>query len=265
MTMSTASKNATAPRPSPGLNLKWQIPMTFASLVLGLLLMLQFRFQASMNFPRASTMSQADELARLNKYLESERNKLLADLEGTRKKVARYEAAMGEEGTAVRVLKEELDKVRMLAGMVPVKGPGVVVTMNDSPKKPKPTEDPYYYLVHDQDIQAVVNELWAAGGEAIAVNDQRVVAQTSVRCVGPTVLVNSVRLTPPYLIRAIGAPATLETALKMNGGVLESLRASVERGVRIDVEAKKEIQLPEFKGSGTFRYAEAVSAASASD
>lgn len=253
------------PRKAPGLNLKWHLPMAFASVVLGLLLMLQFKFQASQNWPNLPTRSQTDSLTRLNKYLESERNKLVTDLEETRKKLTRYEDAMGEGGTAVRILKEELNKVRMQAGLIPVRGPGVVVTLDDSLKKPRPNEDPYYYLVHDVDIQTFVNELWAAGAEAVAVNDQRVVAQTSVRCVGPTVLVNSVRLTPPYTIRAIGAPATLETALKMSGGVLDSLQASILRGVRIEVEIKKDMDLPEFKGSGVFRYAEAVSASSASE
>ena len=148
----------------------------------------------------------------------------------------------------------------MQAGLVPVKGPGVEVRLDDSLQKPGASEEAYYYIVHDVDVQAFVNELWAAGAEAVAINDQRVVTSTSVRCVGPTILVNAVRLAPPYVIRAIGAPSTLDTALKMPSGVLASMSASMSKGVRVDIQKKKEMILPEFKGSGGFRYADPVSA-----
>lgn len=235
--------------------LQWNIPILVASIVLGVLTTLQFRYQRA-NPP----VNINGKLEAMVHYLEIDKAKLQNELAEERAAKAKYEQAMGEKGSTLQVLKEALDKARMQAGLVPVKGPGLQVTLNDSLKKPGPDDDPYFYLVHDQDIQAIVNELWAAGAEAVSVNDQRVVTSTSVRCVGPTVLVNSTRLTPPYVIRAIGAHATLETALKMSGGVLASLEASIQKGVRIDIEKKNELILPEFKGSAGFRYAEPVNA-----
>ena len=76
-------------------------------------------------------------------------------------------------------------------------------------------------MVHDSDLRSVVNELFSAGAEAIAINDQRLVANSSIRCVGPTVLVNSERLAPPYKIAAIGKPDVLQSALDMQGGALD--------------------------------------------
>lgn len=244
-------------------DLTWHLPVGVASIVLGILVTLQFRTQAQQQFPL--TLDPSANMIKFNMYLETERNKLTNDLNETRTQLAKTEELLGAQGqrdtkNALALLKTEVDRARMQAGLIPVKGPGIEVKLDDSLQKPSPGEEWYYYVVHDVDIQAFVNELWAAGAEAIAVNDQRVVTSTSVRCVGPTVLVNAVRLAPPYVIRAIGAPNTLDTALRMPSGVLASMKASMDKGVRIDIQRKKDMILPEFKGSGGFRYAEAVSA-----
>ncbi len=78
-------------------------------------------------------------------------------------------------------------------------------------------------LIHDEDLLKLVNELKAAGAEAITVNEQRVVASTEIRCAGPTISVNNNRISPPYVIQAIGDPAGLESALKMRGVALLKL------------------------------------------
>lgn len=241
----------------------WHLPMMIASVVLGILVTLQFRTQRDLGVPLAQ--DNVNNLSKMIMYLETERNKLTNDLQETREQKDRFESLLGEQGRkqtqeALNLLKEELDKARMQAGLVPVKGPGVEVRLDDSLQKPGPSDDSYYFIIHDVDIQSFVNELWAAGAEAVSINDQRVVTSTSVRCVGPTVLVNAVRLAPPYLIRAIGAQSTLETALRMPNGVMASMAASMAKGVRIDIQKKNDLELPEFKGSGGFRYAEPVSA-----
>jgi uncharacterized protein YlxW (UPF0749 family) len=234
---------------------RWQVPILIASVLLGIVITMQFRHQRSLPPSNINLQLQA-----MNKYLETERNKLTADLTETREKVAKYEQALGTEDESLKLIKQALNEARMQAGLLPVHGPGIQVTLDDSLKKPGPDDDPYFFIVHDTDIQAIVNELWAAGAEAISVNDQRVVTSTSVRCVGPTVLVNSVKMTPPYVIHALGAPSTLETTLKMNGGVLASLEASRQKGVRIDITKENNLVVPEFKGSTVFRYAQTVDA-----
>ncbi len=239
----------------------WQWPVTLACVFLGILITLQFKTQKTEGFPLSR---QADQIQRMNKslettvkYLETDRNKLIADLTQTRDQLSKVEGASKE--TRQDVLRSELTKARILAGLVPVKGPGIVVELNDSPRTPGPTDDPYYFLIHDLDIQAFVNELWAAGAEAVAVNDQRMATSSSVRCVGPAVLVNAVRLTPPYVIRAIGDPKTLETALKMPGGVLNNMENQIKMGVRISItRSDTALVLPEFKGAASFRYLQAA-------
>ncbi|HEY4002329.1 MAG TPA: DUF881 domain-containing protein [Candidatus Xenobia bacterium] len=233
-----------------------------------MLITVQFKTQRSVDFPLfrqsdqlqrmvKSLESNNEELSRGVRYLETDRNKLLADLKETRDQLQRMEGSAHHSGdqALVQGLKDDLGRARMLAGLVPVKGPGVEVELNDSPRTPGPNDDPYFFLIHDLDIQAFVNELWAAGAEGVAVNDQRLATSSSVRCVGPTVLVNTVRLAPPYVIRAIGDPRTLETALRMPGGVINNMENQVKMGVRISItRSDRPLVLPEFKGASSFRY-----------
>ena len=128
----------------------------------------------------------------------------------------------------VKELSSDLARAQFLAGLTDVKGPGVVVTLNDS-KKPMPPMPAGFAppnIIHDTDIAAVVNELKAAGAEAISVNGQRIVAVSPVRCVGPTVMVNFTPQTPPFVIKAIGNPKTLYTAIELPGGVTQGIRAT---------------------------------------
>ncbi len=126
----------------------------------------------------------------------------------------------------LKELSDDLSKAQFLAGLTDVKGPGIVVTLNDSkkPASPMPAGFTPPNLIHDTDIGSVINELKAAGAEAISVNDQRIVAVSPVRCAGPTIFVNNTPQTPPYVIKAIGNPRTLYTAIELPGGVTQAIR-----------------------------------------
>ncbi len=103
---------------------------------------------------------------------------------------------------ATQELQEELQKSNMAAGLLPVIGTGIIVTLNDSPRQPQPGEDPNSLLVHDTHIQDVVSELKASGAEAISINNERIIAMSEIRCAGTTILVNTNRIAPPFIIKA---------------------------------------------------------------
>lgn len=177
-------------------------------------------------------------------------------------------ARLEQRGPSTRVMRSDLEDARMFAGLTAVEGPGVVVTLNDSPQRP-PNGLPEAlraditanYLIHDVDIQRVVNELRAVGGEAFAVNGQRVVSTTAIRCVGPAIQVNAVPLTPPFKIQAIGSADSLSKALNMDGGVADQLKATDPS--MISISEKHKIVLPAYDGATEFRYARPVSDSSA--
>lgn len=141
-------------------------------------------------------------------------------------------------------------ELKMQAGLLPLEGQGVIVTMDDSTRKVRAEENPNLYVIHDDDILRVINELWAAGAEAISINGQRLVATSEIRCAGPTLSVNNVRSAPPYEISAIGDKKSLENSIKMRGGVEDTLRVW---GIRLEIEASDEIYIPAY--SGAFRHA----------
>jgi len=103
------------------------------------------------------------------------------------------------------------------AGLDPVHGPGLTVTLTDAqrdangrfPRDASPDD----LVVHQQDIQAVLNALWSAGAEAIQMQDQRIIATSAPRCVGNTLLLNGRTYSPPYTITAIGDAGAMQAAL----------------------------------------------------
>ena len=141
-------------------------------------------------------------------------------------RIAKYEAGVSSSSAQARAVSDDLRSAKFLAGLTPVKGPGLIVTLNDS-KMPYPKDIPPgmapQNIIHDIDINQTVNELKTAGAEAISVNDQRLIATSSVRCAGPTVYVNNTMAAPPFIIKAIGDAKTLQAALNIPGGEVDQI------------------------------------------
>lgn len=155
-------------------------------------------------------------------------------------------------------------RARFLAGLTPVQGPGLVVTLRDS-KKPLPHFPKGAFpggpnLIHDADINQVVDELKAAGAEAIAVNDQRLVGMSPIRCAGPTVYVNNVPQAPPFIVRAIGNARALQAALNLPNGVADGLRRMDP--AMITMQRSANLTIPAYNGAAQPRYAHPVASAS---
>lgn len=101
------------------------------------------------------------------------------------------------------------------SGATPVRGPGVVVVLDDAPATGQygPDVRPDSLVVHQQDLEAVINALWAGGAEAMTLQDQRVLSTTAFRCVGNVLSLHGRVYSPPYRVQAIGDPARLQAAL----------------------------------------------------
>lgn len=141
------------------------------------------------------------------------------------------------------------------AGSTSVTGPGLTVTVADSTKKAAANENTNLYIIHDEDMLRIINELRAAGAEAIAINGHRLVATTEIRCAGPTISVNNERSAPPFEISVIGDADTMENALKMRGGVIDTLGVW---GIKISIDRKDELTLPAYNRGSDFKFAKSV-------
>jgi uncharacterized protein YlxW (UPF0749 family) len=111
-------------------------------------------------------------------------------------------------------LPQQLERQEATAGLSAVSGPAVSVTLDDAPSSVAADGvDADLLVVHQQDIQAVVNALWSGGAEAMTIQGQRVISTTGIKCVGNTVVLHGVPYAPPYVIRALGDQNRLENAL----------------------------------------------------
>ncbi len=117
-------------------------------------------------------------------------------------------------GADLDVLRARVSELEPVTGLTSVRGPGVRVTLTDAPRTgDDPDIDPNLLDVHQQDIQAYVNALWAGGAEAISLQGQRLMATTGIKCVGNTVVLDGVPYSPPYVIEAIGDVGGMNRAM----------------------------------------------------
>jgi uncharacterized protein YlxW (UPF0749 family) len=131
------------------------------------------------------------------------------------------------------------------AGTVSLTGPGVIVTLDDSDRKPPTPSEAGAYRIHDADIQLVVNALLASSAEAVAVNESRVVATTPIRSAGETILVNFRPQAPPYTVAAIGADRAAFDASTISQRFRRWTRLF---GLTFRVEERDDVVVPPYTG-----------------
>jgi uncharacterized protein YlxW (UPF0749 family) len=220
-------------------------------MVLGLMLSIQYRLTQqttsrvevlSSNPSTKQTLEELKVVQDTNKQLETKLSEL-------QQQIVQYEK---QSGAVNQNLSKELEKARILAATVPVQGPGIQLTISDSDNDRVPNSgDPAKEIpriLHDVDINRVVNELFLAGAEAVAVNGIRVPTTRSIVCIGPVVKVNDQATTVPVKIEAIGNPKQLITALTMRAGVLDYLRGPDRQLTVIPPKEVPLLKLPAYTG-----------------
>jgi uncharacterized protein YlxW (UPF0749 family) len=156
-----------------------------------------------------------------------------------------------------------VQKLRGVAGLRRVTGEGVTVTLSDAPREVRESseQDINNLVVHQQDIQAVVNAMWAAGAEAVTIQGQRVVSTTGVQCSGSTVQVNGLYFPQPYRITAIGDAEAIEQRITDDGYLQVYRQQAAEPDIAIgwELEQDDELTAAPYTGPITAEYAEPVS------
>lgn len=230
----------------------WQVTLFGALAALGFLVAAQARGEA----PRVRyTTQERAPLVETVGALQAQQDALKQQILDLRERVSAAEAAATGSDQLVRQLNDALMAARVAAGIVALEGPGLVLQLEDSQVPVAPDRSAADYRVSADDIRAVVEELWLAGAEAIAVNDERVVPATAFVDIGGSVLVNSAYLAPPYQVVAIGS-ADLYDQLVGAPGFVDLVRARADRfGIRISFAEPPSVTVPAYAGSVTLRYA----------
>lgn len=223
------------------------VSVSLVALVLGLMIAMQFR--ANNRIEQGVPAGRSQELAVELHQLGKDNEKLRADVNDLNNKLQQSTKGQPE---AVAAMEDELDKARVAAGLVAVTGPGIEVTLDNPPQTAGSGGPASLFVIRDEDLLRVVNELRSAGAEALSINGQRIVSTTEIRLAAPFIDINLTRVVPPYHILAIGRASDLKSALEIPGGVDEYLR---DLGVQVKIQNQSQLTVPGFTGRLNFRYA----------
>ena len=138
----------------------------------------------------------------------------------------------------------------------PVSGPGVQITLSDAPPGQIPAgATPNDLVIHQQDIEDTMNALWAGGAEAMTVQGVRITNRTVIRCIGNVILVDGTSFSPPYVIQAIGDPATLRATVTANPRMVNYQAYVTKYGLGWDMQTKDSLSFAPATTSLTVNYA----------
>lgn len=203
----------------------------------------------------AFTSSAQQVLAAQVVELEREQAELRRQIGEAEAEVLRFQEESTSSSAALAQLNEQLAAARLASGLASVRGPGAVIEIADSQRVVPPGENPSSFIVLVDDLRDIVAALWASGAEAISINDQRLVATSSIYAVGASVLVNTSFLSPPFRIEAIGPDGLLDRFLA-NEAFLGRVAQRIEFfGLEFATAAADELTLPAFIGNTRFRWA----------
>jgi uncharacterized protein YlxW (UPF0749 family) len=233
----------------------WQVTLGVALLLLGFLVAAQLAAEG----PRIRYASQERTgLVDTAQSLQSQQDELKDQIVALRDQIQKLEHDSAGSQAALKTLNDQLEQARIAAGLIPLTGTGIVLKLEDSTQPVPPDGNAADYLVGASDLRTVVDQLWLAGAEAIAVNDERVTASTAIVDIGGSVLVNFAYLAGPYDITAIG-PSDLFDKLSASPGFEELVRTRRGSfGIGISWAEPASVDVPAYAGSVTLKDSRAV-------
>ncbi|MDO4551911.1 MAG: DUF881 domain-containing protein [Bacillota bacterium] len=188
------------------------------------------------------------------KAVKKEREDIYQELLVLEERMAEIEAEKISDDAFLQSLSSELERYRMYSGLLDVKGPGIIITVDD----PVPTEenpgDGYSVIMLRYDLLlSLVNKLKEAGAEAISINGHRITNTTEISLAGDNVNINGQATAPPYTIAAIGDADTMESAITIRHGIVEVMRTTYF--LQVDIVKQEELTITRYTGVINFRYA----------
>lgn len=238
----------------------WQITLGAALLALGFLIAAQLASEG----PRVRyTTQERTPLLETARELQAQQDDLKVQILTLRERIQTIERQGEGSAGLVSQLNAQLEQARIAAGLIPLIGTGIVLQLEDS-QEPVPQDGSASdYLVGSRDIRTVVDELWGAGAEAIAVNGERITPATAIIDIGSSLLVNSAYLAPPYQVTALG-PRDLYERLSQSPGFTDFVRSRAEAyGIRLSFAEPDSVDMPAFVGTVTLRYSRPLPSPSA--
>ena len=221
----------------------WRFGVPIVCLLAGLLLSATYGVSGGDEIRR----SDAPRLVDLVRESQQSVDRLTAQRDSMANEFESHHGGSPGADAALAAITDKSARLAVDADLDPMRGPGLVVTLNDAQRDAEgrfPRDaTPDDLVVHQQDIQAVLNALWSAGAEGIQMQDQRIIGTSAPRCVGNTLLLNGRTYSPPYVVTAIGDPAAMQAALAASPLVTLYKQYVVRFGLGYTEEQRAEVEL----------------------
>lgn len=234
----------------------WQVLAVVVCLVVGILLGATRQFSHGDEIRRSDT-------TRLSTLVRSAQDSADASevvRDGLARQIETMQSAAGAADADVGGVLAEAEPLHAPAGLDGESGSGVVVTLTDASRgqdgRYAPDASPDDLVVHQQDVQSVLNAVWSGGATAVSMQDQRIVSQVAPRCIGNTLLLGGRTYSPPYIVTALGDPARLSAALDNEPGVRVFRQYALRYGLGYATEMSDQLSVPGYDGSIRMRYAQ---------
>ncbi len=226
----------------------------FMSFILGIMLITNIKFDLN-DYQEVSLKS----VYNMRQDIENNKKQisdLKALVKNTEEEIQKYKTAVEENGNVSDLISEEIENVKFTAGLKDVQGSGIIVVISDSEAEVEIGDDIRDFLVHDLDVQRLVNDLKIGGAEAVSVNGQRVLSTSEIECNGPTIRINGRTYPIPFVIKAIGNPKVLNAAVNAPGTYGFKLRDIY--GLKLETSLSNFLLIPKYNGDIDFKYAKPI-------
>lgn len=223
---------------------------------IGLVLSVQMRMTAGTDqgglVPLAKVKGYEAEL----KSVKDEKDAVTVELMELEARLSAIESEKAAEDEFINGLVADLEKYKLSTGVLDVEGPGLLITIKD-PANTDEYQQGFSVIMYNYELLlSLVNKLKEAGAEAISINEQRIVSTTEISIASSNVNINGIATAPPYYIKAIGNPTTLNDAINIRSGIVESMK--LKYNLSVFTEKKDSILIPRYTGTIKFKYAKPV-------
>lgn len=231
--------------------------VSLATFVVAGLAATQFRSQP---LPPSNRFARDEALRKSVNELENQNHLLKARVQALQAVVKAREDQSAQRSSAAQQVTARLDDQKVVVGLVALHGPGLTVSLHDGTDPNDPADKSLGWVIHYQDLQDIVNLLWASGAEAVAVNSQRIVPTTSFFYAGVNILLNNAtRITGPYRITALGDPSALARALNDRDQLAELKSRSRIYGLALGWQRGTHLAVPRYEATFLLKYAQPIS------
>lgn len=226
------------------------ITIGIACFALMLVMFMQFKVVNQTNITEIETMRESELRVELSNWREKYKE-LNERYEEVSAKISEYQNERESDEKTAQLLESELEQLNMSLGKTDVEGEGIIIVLTDNAGAELEDGD-VVQPIYSEDLLVIVNQLFAAGAEAISINDNRIVAMSDMATLNNSIIkVNSERITSPYIIKAIGNQTYLESALFGKGGYIDDLQ---ELGHTATIEKSKKVKIEKYTGTISTKY-----------